>query len=175
MSRSRSCSSSFEKIRETIQITAPFFDDFLLEPEELGGDEVVRLEWRQKGSSYPFQPFQFSYGTIRFICLATALLQPHPSSTVVIDEPELSLHPFALDVLAGLFRDAAERTQLIVSTQSATLLNHFEPAEVITVDREGGASRFRHLDAQSLTDWLEDFTLGELWQKNVFNGGPANE
>lgn len=165
----------YEKIRETIHLIAPFFDDFLLEPEKQGKNEVVRLEWRQKGYSYPFQPWQLSDGTIRFICLATALLQPMPPSTVVIDEPELGLHPFALDVLAGLFRDAAERTQLIVSTQSASLLNHFEPDEVIVIDRENGASRFRRLHAESLAEWTRDYSLGELWQKNVFDGGPSRE
>lgn len=165
----------YEKIKDTIQLVAPFLDDFLLEPEEKGSNEFVRLEWRQKGSSYPFQPWQLSDGTLRFICLATALLQPSPPSTVVIDEPELGLHPFALDVLAGLFRDAAERTQLIVSTQSATLLNHFDPPEVIVVDREKGASRFQRLDEKALAEWTRDFTLGELWQKNVFDGGPAHE
>lgn len=165
----------YEKIRETVQMIAPFVDDFLLEPAENGANEVVRLEWRQKGSSYPFQPWQLSDGTIRFICLATALMQPRPPSTVVIDEPELGLHPFALDVLAGIFRDAAESTQLIVSTQSATLLNHFEPHEVIVVDRAEGASRFRRLDAESLAEWRQDFSLGELWQKNVFDGGPSHE
>ncbi len=166
---------AYEKIIETIQLIAPFFDDFLLEPEEKGESEVVRLEWRQKGSSYPFQPWQLSDGTIRFVCLATALMQPNPPSTVVIDEPELGLHPFALDVLAGLFRDASERTQLIVSTQSAALLNHFDPDEVIVVDREEGASRFRRLDAETLSEWTQDFSLGELWQKNVFDGGPSHE
>jgi predicted ATPase len=166
---------AYEKIRETVQLIAPFFDDFLLEPVKNGVDEVVRLEWRQKGTSFPFQPWQLSDGTIRFICLATFLLQPDPPATLIIDEPELGMHPFALDVLAGLFRDVAERTQLIISTQSAALLNHFEPDEVIVVDREKGASRFRRLDAKSLAEWLKDFSLGELWQKNVFAGGPAYE
>lgn len=165
----------YERIRETVQIIAPFLDDFLLEPETQGENEMVRLEWRQKGTAYPFQPWQLSDGTIRFICLTTALLQPFPPSTVVIDEPELGLHPFALDVLAGVIRDAAERTQLVISTQSATLLNHFDPHEVIVVDREKGASRFRRLDAESLTEWLKAFSLGELWQKNVFDGGPGYE
>jgi predicted ATPase len=163
------------KIRETIQLIAPFIDDFLLEPEQKGENELVRLEWRQKGSSYPFQPWQLSDGTIRFICLVTALLQPEPPSTIVIDEPELGLHPFALEVLAGLFHEASERTQLIVSTQSATLLNHFEPEEVIVVDRVEGSSRFRRLDSESLAEWTKEFALGELWQKNVLDGGPANE
>jgi len=165
----------YQKIRETIQLVAPFFDDFVLEPEQKGGNEVVRLEWRQKGSSYPYQPWQLSDGTIRFICLATALLQPNPPSTVVIDEPELGLHPFALEVLAGSFRDVSGRTQLIVSTQSATLLNHFEPEEIIVVDRVEGASRFRRLDSESLSEWLKDYSMGELWQKNVFDGGPSLE
>jgi len=172
---SRDQRDTYEKIRETVQLIAPFFDDFFLESEKRGVDEVVRLEWRQKGSSYPFQPWHLSDGTIRFICLATVLLQPHPPATLIIDEPELGMHPFALDVLAGLFRDAVERTQLIVSTQSAALLNHFEPNEIIVVDRESGASRFRHLDNKSLAEWLKDFSLGELWQKNVFAGGPSRE
>jgi predicted ATPase len=163
------------KILETIQLVAPFLDDFLLEPESKGENEVVRLEWRQKGSSFPFQPWQLSDGTIRFICLATALLQPDPPSTIVIDEPELGLHPFALEALAGLFRDAADRTQLIISTQSATLLNHFEPDEVVVIDRADGSSRFRRLDSSSLTEWTKDYTLGEIWQKNVFDGGPSLE
>jgi len=165
----------YEKILETVQLIAPFLDDFLLDPEEQGDNEVVRLEWRQKGSSYPFQPWQLSDGTIRFICLATALLQPNPPSTIIIDEPELGLHPFALEVLAGMIHDAADRTQLIVSTQSATLLNHFEPEEIVAVDREQGASRFRRLDAESLGAWLDDFALGDLWQKNIFDGGPSRE
>jgi predicted ATPase len=163
------------KILETVQLIAPFLDDFLLEPENKGENEVIRLEWRQKGSTFPFQPWQLSDGTIRFVCLATALLQPDPPSTIIIDEPELGLHPFALEVLAGLFQDASERTQLIVSTQSATLLNHFNPDEVIVVDRENGASTFNRLDAVSLSEWIKDYTLGELWQKNVFDGGPSHE
>lgn len=163
----------YEKIRETIQLIAPFFDDFLLETVEEGANEVVRLEWLQKGTSYPFQPWQLSDGTIRFMCLATALLQPHPPSTVIIDEPELGLHPFALDVLAGLIRDAANRMQLIISTQSVPLLNHFMPDEVIVIDREGGESRFRRLDPEPLAEWMKDYSLGELWQKNVFDGGPS--
>ncbi len=165
----------YKRIIETIQFIAPFFDDFLLEPEQIGEDEVIRLEWRQKGSSYPFQPSHFSDGTIRFICLTTALLQPTPPSTILIDEPELGLHPFALDVLAGMFKDASERTQIIVSTQSATLLNHFEANQVIVVDRQAGASRFRRLDQDLLAEWLKEFALGELWQKNIFDGGPSNE
>ena len=166
---------TYQRIRETIQLIAPFFDDFILEPEKNGQEEVIRLQWRQKGSSYPFQPFHFSDGTLRFICLATALLQTLPPSSILIDEPELGLHPFALEVIANLFHETSDRTQLIISTQSATLLNHFKPSEIIVVDREGNESLFRRLEDESLRAWLEDFSLGELWQKNIFDGGPSYE
>ena len=156
-------------------MVVPFFDDFLLEPLKKGDEELLRLEWRQKGTTFPFQPYHFSDGTIRFICLATALLQPNLPSTIVIDEPELGLHPYALDLLAELFRETSQRTQLIVSTQSAYLLNHFNPEETVVVDREEGASRFRRLEKEPLKAWLEEFALGELWQKNVLEGGPRYE
>lgn len=126
----------YQRIIETVQLIAPFFEDFILEPEEKGSERVVRLEWRQKGDSYPYQPWHLSDGTIRFLCLATALLQPSPPATIIIDEPELGLHPFALEVLAGLIREASEKGQLIVSTQSASLLNYFEPEESTTSNRK---------------------------------------
>ncbi len=86
-----------------------------------------------------------------------------------------AFHPFALDVLAGVIRDAADRAQIIVSTQSAQLLNHFEPEEIVVVDREKGGSRFRRLEADALSMWTGEYSLGELWQKNIFDGGPSHE
>jgi predicted ATPase len=165
----------YAEIRYHVQLIAPYFDDFILDPQESGPHELVRLEWRQKGNSTPFQPYQFSDGTMRFICLATALLQPNPPGAIVIDEPELGLHPFALGVLASMLRQASDRSQIIVSTQSAPLLDSFEPEEVIVVDRENGASRFRRLEAEPLQDWLQEYSLGQLWQKNVLEGGPVHE
>ncbi|MGH9760284.1 MAG: AAA family ATPase [Blastocatellia bacterium] len=165
----------YEQIRYHVQLIAPYFDDFLLEPEQSGQAELIRLEWRQKGSSMPMQPYQFSDGTIRFICLATALLQPTPPATIVIDEPELGLHPFALGLLASMLRQVSAQTQIIVSTQSSTLLDTFEPDEVIVVDRAEGASRFRRLEPEPLRDWLQDYSLGQLWQKNVISGSPVHE
>lgn len=165
----------YAEIRYHVQLIAPYFDDFVLEPEQSGPAELIRLEWRQKGNSTPFQPYQFSDGTMRFICLAAALLQPNPPATIVIDEPELGLHPFALGVLAAMLRQASDRSQIIVSTQSAQLLDNFETEEVIVVDRENGASRFRRLEAEPLQDWLQDYSLGQLWQKNVLEGSPVHE
>ena len=168
--------SSYSLICDTIRLAAPFFDEFILRPRKSKDDEIIELEWKQKGSDYPFHASQLSDGTLRFIGLATALLQPKPPRTILIDEPELGLHPYALDVLANLILQAKTRTQLIVSTQSALLLNAFDPAQIVVIDREGGESRFRRLDSAELQSWLEvEYTLGELWQKNVYGGGPAHE
>ncbi len=163
----------YDSIRETIQLAAPFFDDFWLREEDDKDD--ILLEWRQKGSDYPFHPSQISDGTLRFICLATALLQPNPPSTILLDEPELGLHPYALTLLAGLIQKASKRTQVIVSTQSAALIDHFEPEDIVVVERQNGESTFNRLKKADLKVWLEDYSLGELWQKNVFGGRPARE
>ncbi len=166
---------SYRLIRDTIRLVAPFFDDFLLRPLKRGSDEKLRLEWRQKGSDFPFQPNQLSDGTIRFICLATALLQPKLPATIVIDEPELGLHPYAISVLADLIKSASERTQVIISTQSPTLLDYFEPEQIVVVNRQNGRSTFERLEANALSEWIGDYSVGELWQKNVVRGGPTSE
>ncbi len=163
---------AFQRIRDTVRHVGPFFDDFLLIPEKKGPEEKVRLQWKQKGSDYPFQPYQLSDGTIRFICLATALLQPDPPSLLIIDEPELGLHPFAIGILAEMIQSAATRTQVIVSTQSPLLLDYFTCEDVIVVNRDGDRSTFERLDEKDYDVWLEEYSLGELWQKNVVEGGP---
>jgi predicted ATPase len=160
-------------IREVIQLAAPFFDDFWLREEDDKDD--ILLEWREKGSDYPFHPSQISDGTLRFICLATALLQPDPPLTILLDEPELGLHPYALTLLAGLIQKASFKTQVIVSTQSAPLIDHFEPENIVIVERQNGESIFKRLNKDDLKVWLDDYSLGELWQKNVFGGRPARE
>ena len=162
----------YREIVETVRLVAPFFDDFVLRPDK---HDKVRLGWRQKGSDYPLKPYHLSDGTIRFICLTTALLQPAAPSTVIIDEPELGLHPYAIQVLGELLQAASQRMQVIVSTQSPALVDCFEPQDVIVVNRRNGASRFERLEPDELSSWLEDYTLGELWRKNVFSGGPTHE
>jgi predicted ATPase len=166
--------SEYQSIRETVQLAAPFFDDFLLRDSLDNPDETL-LEWRQKGADYPFHPSQISDGTLRFICLAVVLLQPNPPSTILLDEPELGLHPYALTLLAGLIQKASTRTQVIVSTQSAALIDHFEPEDIVVVERQNGESIFKRLKKADLKVWLDDYSLGELWQKNVFGGRPARE
>ncbi len=170
--------ADYALIRDTIRLVAPFFDNFLLNERTRGAaglEKKVALDWHQKGSDFPFQAWHLSDGTLRFMCLATALLQPNPPPIIVIDEPELGLHPHALEVLAGLLQKAAQRGQVIVSTQSAPLLSQFEPEDVITVTRKEGASVFARLDRNALAEWLKDYTLGELWQKNVIEAGAGDD
>lgn len=161
----------YTTICEVIQLAAPFFDRFLLD-EGKDEDEVL-LYWRQKGSDYPFHPSQISDGTLRFICLSTALLQPNPPSIVFLDEPELGLHPYAMTLLAALIQKACIQKQVIVSTQSAALIDHFQPKDIVVVERQNGESIFRRLNKDDLNVWLDDYSLGELWQMNIIGGRPA--
>ena len=135
----------------------------------------VSLTWKTKNSDYPMQPYHLSDGSIRFICLATALLQPNPPSTIIIDEPELGLHPEAIRILGELIEDAAKRTQIIVATQSPLLLDQFAIEDVIVVNRKEGRSTFERLNPKDFNEWLEDYSVGELWTKNVIKGGTTNE
>jgi predicted ATPase len=162
----------YHLIVDTIQIVAPFFNDFMLRPKlQTNGDQLIELEWSQKNTDYPFHPSQLSDGTLRFIALLTALLQPEPSPVMLFDEPELGLHPDALNVLAGVFKQASLNTQIIVATQSDILLNSFDAEDVIIVDRVNGASTLRRLNTKDLEEWLTNYTMGELWQKNMLEGG----
>ncbi|MEP7102307.1 MAG: AAA family ATPase [Burkholderiales bacterium] len=164
---------AYNRIVQTIRLVAPFFGDFVLRDETAA---TVELEWTQRSDpDTPFGAGALSDGTLRFICLVTLLLQPVKNlpDTVLIDEPELGLHPYAIDVLADLLKQVAEERQLIVSTQSVELLNALTPEDVIVVDRTDDESTFSRLDAEQLAGWLESYTpLGELWLRNVLGGRP---
>jgi len=163
----------YEQICKTVRLVLPFFDDFVLEPQKLPTEEEqIRLLWKQKENDYALWPSQLSDGSIRFICLVTALLQPDPPSTIFIVEPELGLHPYAISILGGLFRVASSRMQLIISTQSVPLLNEFSIDNLIVVERENGASLFKRLDENQFDTWLENYSIGELWEKNILGGRP---
>lgn len=168
-------SRCYNEIVNAIKIVNPFFDGFRLDTMRLGEAEKVKLSWNQKGSDYPMQPYHLSDGSIRFICLATALLQPNPPSIIVIDEPELGLHPEAIAVLAELIEEASTRTQVVVATQSPSLINYFAIDDIIVVNRKDGQSTFERLKEENFNVWLEDYSVGELWTKNVIAGGPVHE
>lgn len=164
---------SYELIRKTVRLAIHFFDDFILDPEEILPDEyLIQLRWRQKDSDYDLLPSQLSDGSLRFMCLATALLQPNPPSSLILDEPELGLHPYAIGLLGALVRSASQRMQIILSTQSVALLNQFQLEQVIVVEREAGVSVFKRLEPREFESWLENYTIGELWEQNILGGRP---
>lgn len=164
--------TNFTLIEKVIQSIAPFFDGFYLQPDEINPQQIY-LRWREKGFDQLFTAHNLSDGTIRMICLATLLLQPNPPGTIIIDEPELGLHPFAITKLAGLLQSVPESTQIIISTQSVNLVNEFSADDIIVVQRENNhETSFKRQSEEQLAIWLKDYTLGQLWEKNILGGRP---
>lgn len=160
---------AFNRIEAVIQTIAPYFDRFDLQPT---GD-FIRLNWRQKNTDIYLDASDLSDGTLRFIALCTLLLQPELPQTIIIDEPELGLHPYAITILAELMQSAAQqKRQLIVATQSINFIDKFSPEDIIVVDNIANESQFKRLDETSLEAWLEEYSMGELWSKNVLGGNP---
>ena len=161
----------YRRIVEVLRTVVPFFSEFEFQPEY----HKVLLKWREKGSDMVFDVSQASDGMLRTMALVALLSQPEPDlpAVLVLDEPELGLHPYAIEIVAGMLRSASEHSQIVVATQSAPLVDAFEPEDVIVVDREGRESRFRRLNGDDLRGWLTEYTLGELWQKNVLGGRPT--
>lgn len=164
--------ASYQKIVKTIRLVAPFFGDFSLRPSPQN-KEFIELEWFERGQDIPFKAHLLSDGTLRFMCLATVFLQPRElqPETILVDEPELGLHPYAITVLASLIKTTSK--QVIISTQSVELLNEFDATDTIVVDRLEGRSLLRRMDKHKLEEWLSDYSLGELWKKNVLGGRPS--
>lgn len=160
---------TYKRIVRVIQSIAPYFSDFYF---NVSTADTVRLQWTDKFSSTVYGPTDLSDGTVRFIALTTLFLQPVPPKVIIIDEPELGLHPLAIQKLAGLIKSVASRgTQVIIATQSADLITNFDAEDVITVNQTEGASVMKRLEAESLEAWLEDYTLGDLWKQNILKGG----
>ena len=163
----------YRRIVGTIRLIAPFFDNFDLKTTSPGKADII-LNWRSKDSDQVFGPHQLSDGTLRAICLVALLMQPEDDlpELIVVDEPELGLHPYALNMIAALFKKASSHTQILVSTQSSAFLDNFEPEDVIVVNRDGKESKFERPDAAKLESWLDEYSLGEVWEKNIIGGGP---
>lgn len=162
---------NYKSILQTVQLVAPFIKDFNLAPLELD-ENKIRLTWEHVESDEFFDVSQLSDGTLRFICIAVLLLQPSLPYTIILDEPELGLHPFAINLLASLIESVSKKTQVIISTQSLLLLDNFEPEDIIVVDYVDNTSKFQRLNSDDLEDWLEDYSIGELWEKNLLGGRP---
>ncbi len=168
--------NTFRMIVNVIRSIAPFFDQFYLQPDEINADQIF-LRWREKGSEQLWNAHSLSDGTLRMVCLTTLLLQPNPPATIIIDEPELGLHPFAIAKLAAMLQSASQKAQVIISTQSVTLLDHFDADDVIVAERveelDGRSETvFKRQNEESLRDWVQEYTLGQLWEKNVIGGRP---
>lgn len=165
--------SYYERIIRHIRMILPQFFDFVLEPD---GNGYLSLNWRQEGAEEVFGPYQFSDGALRFVALTTLLLQPAKTApmTIILDEPEIGLHPYAISLLAKEIRMASRTSQIIVSTQSPLLLNEFSCEDIITAEYDSIRQRstLRRHREENLREWLQDYTLGELWEKNVLGGLP---
>ena len=167
---------AYARIRDTFRFVAPFFDDFVLEPQVLN-ERMIRLAWRHRMRDAHFDIATLSDGSRRFLGIATLLLQPTQlrPSVILLDEPELGLHPRAISMLCSLISSVATETQVVLATQSPFVVDHFDPEDVITVERVGGGSVFKRLPTKRLEAWLEDYSLGDLWIKNELGGCPSYE
>jgi len=172
---SRSHKTNFKLIERVVRSIAPFFDRFYLEPDEINPNQIF-LRWFEKEHGSMWNPHTFSDGTLRFIGLTTLLLQPNPPGTIIIDEPELGLHPFAINKLTAILQSTSTKTQIIIATQSVNLVSQFSANDIIVVERKGNGNQeffqttFKRQSEIELEDWLKDYSIGELWEKNVIGG-----
>jgi predicted ATPase len=161
----------YTRILETIRLILPFFAEFELKPEF----ERVLLAWRERGTDRVFTANQAADGMLRIMALVALLQQPESDlpDVIILDEPELGLHPYAIEILAALIRSASQHSQVILATQSVSLVDRFTPEDIVVVSRSGRESEFKRVKESELHQWLEEYTLSELWEKNVIGGRPS--
>lgn len=162
---------TFKLIEGVVRSIAPYFKGFKLSASRLSPDQIT-LEWEETESDMYLDANSFSDGTLRFIALATLLLQPNQPETIIIDEPELGLHPTAINKLAALVRKASLKKQIILATQSVNLVNCFTPEDIIVVDRKDRQTTFSRLNTEELATWIDEYSIGDIWEKNVIGGQP---
>lgn len=159
----------YERIEEVLRLGFPEFRT--LKFPVVGAGQVA-LTWYQDDLTRPLYASELSEGTLRFLWLATVLLSPYASPITLIDEPEVSLHPELLKLLAELLQDASARGQFIVATHSADLVRWLQPNEVLVLDKVDGGTQCTWADSLDLSDWLREYTLGELWLMGTLGGRP---
>lgn len=162
----------YDRIVDTIRLILPFFATFDLYQET----DSILLRWREIGSDRVFDASQASDGMLRAMALVALLQQPVEDmpDVLILDEPELGLHPYAIEVVARLIHSASTHVQVAVATQSTSLIDRFEPDDIVVANRSGQETSLRRLSNAELTEWLESYTLSELWEKNVVGGRPAH-
>jgi len=165
----------YKRIVRYIQHIMPQFGDFVLEAATLNSSSIM-LNWKEKNAEYLFGPHQLSDGSLRFMALTTLLLQP-PSqlpSVIVLDEPELGLHPAAISALGGMVKTASKYCQIILATQSPRLVDEFSLSELVIIERDEqyNCTLINSLDLDELQQWITQYSNSELWEKNVLGGKP---
>lgn len=163
--------SAFRLIEATVRSVAPYFKRFKLAPM-ITDESRIKLEWEEEDSDMYLDASSLSDGTLRFIALATLLLQTNLPDTIIIDEPELGLHPAAMVKMSAMIKKAASKAQVIIATQSVTLISIFSIEDLIVVGRNENQSTFHRLDEKVFDQWLEEYSVGELWEKNIIGGRP---
>ena len=152
----------FEAIEDSLRAAFPRFERLDFPPVAAG---TLGLAWRERGFSKPLYSHQLSEGTLRFLWLTTLLQSPGLTALTLLDEPEVSLHPELLSLMADQLRDASQRTQIIVATHSDTLIRFLEPSEVVVLDStEDGMTKLTRADELDLGQWVQDYSLDELWR-----------
>jgi predicted ATPase len=159
----------YTRIEDTLRVGFPGFAR--LEFPLVGAGQVT-LAWYQDEVTGPLYPNQLSEGTLRFLWLTTILLAPDPPPIVLLDEPEVSLHPELVKLLAGLLQDASTRSQTFVATHSPDLVRWLQPQEVLVLDKIEGRTHLTWADTMNLQEWLEEYTLRDLWLMGTLGGRP---
>ena len=160
----------YMRIVKYIRLIMPFFDDFDLY-DEYG---QILLRWKEKGTSKVFNAGQASDGMLRTIALISLLAQNPKDLPAVLflDEPELGLHPSAIDAVAGLIKAASSHCQVFIATQSISLVNNFGIDDLVVINRKGRSSEYTRPVKEELKAYLDDFTTGQIWEKNIIGGRP---
>jgi predicted ATPase len=160
----------FDTIEDTLRVAFPRFDRLDFPPVAAG---TIALAWREIGFSTPLYMHQLSEGTLRFLWLAALLQSPGLTALTLLDEPEVSLHPELLSLLADMLREASHRTQIVVATHSDRLIRFLQPNEIVLFDSEDdGMSSLKWADQLDLDAWLKEFSLDELWSNGTLGARP---
>jgi len=165
----------YQRIVRYVQQIMPQFGDFVLEPGAMNSNYIM-LNWNEKRADYLFGPHQVSDGSLRFMALATLLLQPPDQlpSVIVLDEPELGLHPAAISALSGMIKTASKHCQIILATQSPRFVDEFNLSDLLIIERNinKNCTQVKSLEIEELKLWIDQYSNSELWEKNILGGKP---